>query len=229
MEIVSIERGKGLKVVLRLDNGEELEKDIVSSLRINSLSDAQYHASEELFWAVLWSELNKKRANLKDLYLARYLAHCRMYAKWALKGRKEKDTIEARNDFVVLVFSSDTDDVVKRAAVVDAFKGYCIEIGKQLTPDEAVKLDEYRRGEIETPDFLKDFVEKMFIYEKEGVYHDTIMDYLHELEEQFNVIEGILNAFRQRGIFLASMLSGSKKSIAEYEASFVHNSFGLEE
>ncbi len=202
--IVNIDAGKKQVVVkIQPEVGGVLSFEMLSKLKISEdlKSEAINHASEQVWWESLLSELRKHRQEFEMIEYQQYIAHWRRYAKYIMVAKGEKDTIEARMDLVSLAFSELASEESKRDWANLAYKGWSKEQGNK---------EEEGKNEKE----IKEFVKRMYILEQEtpSQTFETVTKRLLDLKRAEEGLSAIVEGFKQKGIFI-SVLAGTEKAL----------------
>lgn len=202
------EKKKEVVVSLQPDVGGLLTYEMLEKLRIKEdlKSEEINHASEQVWWETLLSELRKYRQEFELIEYQQYMAHWRRYAKYILIGRKEKDTIEARQDLISIVFSENTSEESRDMWARLAYKGWLVEQGREDYNEEEFKVFKYR----------------MYLLQENETYESMIRKLL-DMKRIEEGLQAIVDGFKQKGIFL-SVLAGTEKALVLSSVGRINNS-----
>lgn len=208
-----------IKVLLEV-GGLEREVSAQDLLFANDIElDAKQNPAREVFWESLANECKFLLLD-QELKIDEYIAYHKQFLKWYLKGKSEKDTIEGRNEAFYIVFSSNTTELECRTAAIFAYRGYTEERRLPLSHDEWLLLLRWADtgGEIAVRNNeFNEFYQRMFQARRQGIFYDRLIIERNQLEEARNIIVSIADGMKQKGILLASLLSGKKSYITKKE------------
>jgi hypothetical protein len=216
IESVEIARG-GIKVSLLLKDGR-VEFSSADLAITDIARDVEKTTELEVFWETIASGLRRKIAEL-SMEKERILSFWRRYVKWWLKGRGEKDTLEGRQDGLILLFSRQTTERERRVNAMFAYSGYLEEIEKRkLSVDEVNSILAWAKSgngggrEAQGISAFLNFYNEMLSYSvgEKGVWYEDLVEFELKLKEVQDIAEAFANAYRQKAVLLASVVSGRK-------------------
>jgi hypothetical protein len=217
IDTVEIRKG-GVKVSILLKDGRV---DFSSNdLAISDVArDVEKTTELEVFWETIAAGLRKKIAEL-NTEKERILSFWRRYVKWWLRGRGEKDTLEGRQDGLILLFSKKTPEKERRINAMFAYGGYLEEIEKRkLSVDETNRILEWAKSGngneeqlVQSISKFLNFYNEMMTYSKgeEGIWYEDLIEFELKLKEVQDIAEAFANAYRQKAVLLASVVSGRR-------------------
>ncbi len=190
-------------------------RDLVFSDNIEE--DAKRNPELEVLWENIASYIKWMLSDL-ELKIEEFSAYSKKYIKWYLKGKGEKDTIEGRNEAFFTVYGRDVEEKDMKLAAVFAFRGFCEEKRQPLSHEEWLNLLQFVEGMqfAEVRDF-REFYDKMYKARLSGIFYDDLIRSLNELKEASETVSAIAEGFKQKGVLIATMLSGKKSKIYEKE------------
>jgi hypothetical protein len=218
-EIESVEIARsGIRVSLLLKDGR-VEFSSADLAITDIARDVEKTTELEVFWETVAAGLRRKIAEL-NVEKERILSFWRRYVKWWLKGRGEKDTLEGRQDGLILLFSRQTSERERRINAMFAYSGYLEEIEKRkLSVDEVNNIlvwaksgDGGEHREAHGISAFLNFYSEMLSYSvgEKGVWYEDLVEFELKLKEVQDIAEAFANAYRQKAVLLASVVSGRK-------------------
>lgn len=181
------------------------------------------HSPQAIWWAAMASEEGHRlRLFQEGLYL-RYMAHCRYYAKLALKGLGDKETLEAVKDYVVILFSREK-STLSKSIMQAVFHG-------SLMTEHGTATAVKKVQESWTPDvratMVAAFEKTMYSWENDhDVTYDDMLEVESEISKNVEVLKAASEQFKQRGVLLSA--SGGIKR-AELQALGVNHVNGFQD
>lgn len=177
------------------------------------------HSPQAIWWATMAADESHRLRLFQEGPYLRYMAHCRYYAKLALKGLGDKETLEAVKDYVVILFSKERGALAKSIL-------YAVWYGSLVTEHQtatAVKkaldamTDEQKRA-------ARDSFEKtMYAWEAEqGVTYDDIMAVESEIVRNVEVLKTTAEQFKQRGVILSAFGGLKRAELAALGANHIN-------
>ena len=167
----------------------------------------EFHSPNIAWWASMVQEEKSRLNRFEEGPYVQIMAHFRYYAKLALKGMGDKETLESVKDCVVLLFSRNrqklSDTMMKAAwyghltsayGTASAVKKYL----DSLNDEEKVKAQD-------------EFHENAYFWENaHGVTYDDVLDLHSEIQKNVEVLSKVLGIFEQRGILLSSVAADKR-------------------
>lgn len=170
------------------------------------------HSPQAVWWATMASEEGYRLRLFQEGLLLRYMSHCRYFAKLALKGLGDKETLEAVKDYVVILFSKDKPPM-SRSIIYAAWYGSLL--NENHTATAVKKLMDTWAPEVRN-NLLVEFTKTMYTWETDhGVTYDDIVLHESDILRNVEVLRATAEQFKQRGVLLSTM-GGVKK--AEFQA-----------
>lgn len=181
------------------------------------------HSPMVAWWGAMVSDERKRLKLFLDGPHLRYMSHCRYFAKLALKGMGDKETLESVKDYVSILFSRDRTklaDTLFRAA----HNGH---LSVEHQTATAVKKFQESQTHGQKSAAELDFRELMYSWETgHGLTYDDMLEFEAELNKNVQALSTLLEAMQQRGDLLRSMVADKR---AEASAAGVGAVRGLAE
>lgn len=222
-DIISIEKDiNDLIVVVRRNDVEER----LSASKLVFSDDLEVDAEDNPSLEVVWSNMSSMLQRMltdQEQKIEEFVAYYKRFLKWYLKGKGEKDTIEGRNEGFYTIFGKNVGQKELYLAVAWAFKGYCEERKQNLNLDEWNLLLQWADGMTkDTPDIrdFREFSNLMLSGRNKNIFYDELIKQKHELEEAFLSVDAVAKGFNQKGVLIASMLSGRRGLVVAREKLF---------
>ncbi len=199
---------------LQVTHAEYGQYEVLQALAFSDSidQDLSNHSSTAIWWAAMSSEEATRLHLFKEGIGLRYLAHCRYYAKLALKGLGDKETLEAVKDYVCLIFSAQRSPLCKSILQAAFYGSLLNEYG---TATAVKKVQDGWTPEMKLS-YYAAFERTLYSWETDfAITYDTIVETEAEISKNVEVLKAVSEQFKQRGVLL-STLGGVKK--AEYGA-----------
>jgi hypothetical protein len=174
------------------------------NIKTNNLNkELEEQAAKLFYWNGLAMEARREMTLYEMLNVEQYMAHARRFAKLYLKAMNEKDTVESRNDAVVLVFSRDIGPSRRHEYAELCFSAsMCSGESETLKKDAPAKWD----------DLFKKFYADMYkdVLKDIPVTYDDLQTRLADLRQRRDLMDSLSECFKQRGICLTSIASNAR-------------------
>lgn len=180
----------------------------------------EFHAPSAAWWATMVSEERKRLHLFQEGVYLRYMAHCRYYAKLALKGMGDKETLEAVRDYVSILFSKDRSNLAQ-SLIRAAWWGDLL-----TTHGTATAAKKHTESQAtEALDRMKDsFEASVYSWERDrNVTYDDIIALEADIKKNVEVLDAVLEAFQQRGILLSSLAADRRAEKNVMGTSHINN------
>jgi len=210
-------------IIIEVKQGDKIVRFSAKDLVVSDdlVFDAKRNPALEVFWEGLSSSIKYMEAEL-EIKISEYIAYHKQFLKWFLKGKGEKDTIEARNEAFSLVYAENVTVEDENLAAIFAFKGYCEERKQPLNMDEWNILLQWSSNsniQVEVRDF-NFFRQKMFASKRNSIFYDKLLHEQLMLQDIARTIDAIAKGMIQKGVLLATLISGQRSLMAQKEKIF---------
>jgi len=160
------------------------------------------HSPDAVWWSVMTSEERHRLKIFQEGVYLRYMAHCRYYAKLAIKGLGDKETLEAVKDYVIILFSRE-----KGALAHSLFQA--IWWGHLLTTHQTATQAK-KANDFLTPDLKikthEEFLAQMYSWERtQDITYEDMVETELQVSKNVEILKAVMEAFQQRGILLSSL------------------------
>jgi hypothetical protein len=167
----------------------------------------EYHSPTVAWWASMVAEERDRLRRFQEGPYVQAMAHFRYYAKLALKGMGDKETLESVRDCVVLLFSKSrqrlSDTMMKAAWYGNLLTEHSTATGVKKYLDSAKKED----IEVAKEKFNQD----AYYWETvQGVSYDDVLLLDSEIQKNVEILGSVLKVFEQRGILLSSLAADKR-------------------
>ena len=107
--------------------------------------DVDAHPAWQAFWEITASLASKEAEEFRLILCQKYFAHCRRFAKLALKGLKDKETLQSVDDMVSTIFSEETTELARERYAQAAFKGELLASLSDSKVEKAIRAGDYAK------------------------------------------------------------------------------------
>lgn len=191
---IDVHSMESMSVALTLQNGNEALYDLVKLLSFkDSLEESlTTHSAHQCFWESLAIDLKYRALEFEEVGYAKWWAHARKFARWALLGAGIRGTKEDLNDVVISHFSRDVSPPQREEHAKVAWRGCLFTLHgseakvAKATAENALAIS-----------FL-DFRSLMYCYVEGGFDYEKIQGTKRWLEEQAAKVAAIAKVFADR-------------------------------
>lgn len=157
----------------------------------------------------LMSDVIREHDAFAEVFLMKWKAHSRRYARYYLLGRDRKETIESLNDAVILLFGADSMDE-RDAFLAPAYLGSLIDAHGEREGRDQEKSDKALGNYVVR---RKQFADAMFAYVEQGWTFERVMEERLTLADELEKIRVVCRAIADRGYRIASYVSLHKSHL----------------
>jgi hypothetical protein len=164
------------------------------------------YASQTLFYSALAARLNSSLYQYEENVFNKYMAHCRLYGSLYCDSIGKKDTKDAIQDMIILLYTRDNNAEDKFNFAIACFdEKYKEQIKKTelVVGSEAYNLK------------AREFYKEMYKFDLQGKFYETFIEQKAKLEYRKDLAESLSESLNQLGICASQIcklkLSGSSE------------------
>lgn len=202
---ISVEDDRSVKVVHEQYGTFDVTQSLMFGDDISlALED---HSPTASWWAAMLAEERFRLKTFQEGLHLRYMAHCRYFAKLAIRGLGDRETLESVRDYVSILFSREKSSLVQ-SVLHAVWYGHLV---TQHTTATAVKkhLDTQTPVMVQAAKAEQERV--MYSWEKEhDITYDDMMLLELDITKNTEVLKHIVENFAQRGVLLSSLAADKR-------------------